>query len=137
MGWWRVKDLKTGGIDFDDVSRPKSEQTLINGDKPADLMGDVFCRIDRLYKKEWGRPVTSKELRAIFNFSLPGFKYVQIQDLGRAAKSPSDTLFKSPKFRSLEKVNAMLPRRHHLLRVIRSAKGWKENKNADSARRKE
>lgn len=83
MGWWKVKDIQSGGIDWAHTCPTNAElvnavpsvddaQALYNGDGPADLMGDALRAISHLYEEEWGRPATKEELIAVFNFCCNG-----------------------------------------------------------------
>jgi len=84
MGWWEIKDVETGQINFDHKQHltnsnvvnaiPGNEKTdsLYNGDGPADLMGPVLRSISKQYEKAWGRPAKKDELTAVFNFCCNG-----------------------------------------------------------------
>lgn len=80
MGWWKIKDIKTGQIDFEhknsDIANAipgkETEDNLYNGDGPSDLMGDVLNSISKQYSEAWGRPVKKEELTAVFNFVVNG-----------------------------------------------------------------
>jgi len=79
MGWWKIKDVETGRIDFDNKCPLKSQLVnaipkhnddfnLYNGDGPADLMDDALYKISKQYEDAWGRPAKHDELLAVFNF---------------------------------------------------------------------
>lgn len=79
MGWWRIRDIETGAIDWDHkcptnnelvnaIPGEETEDALYNGDQPADLMDPVLDEINEEYKEAWGRPVKREELTAVFNF---------------------------------------------------------------------
>ena len=83
MGWWKIKDVKTGQVDFDHkcptnekfanaVPGKEAEDALYNGDGPADLMGPILRKISKQYEEAWRRPAKKEELRAAFNFCLNG-----------------------------------------------------------------
>ncbi len=83
MGWWRIKDVETGMVDFDHKcptnplltnAVPGEEEcdAMYNGDDAADLMGLVLRSISGLYEKAWGRPADKEELTAVFNFCCNG-----------------------------------------------------------------
>lgn len=83
MGWWKIKDVETGQIDFDHkcptnpqftnaVPCHENEDALYNGDGPADLMGPVLRKISEQYEQVWGRPAKKEELTAVFNFCCNG-----------------------------------------------------------------
>ena len=83
MGWWRIKSVKSGGVDgthkcwtnpklVNAVPGSETEDDLYNGDRPADLMGPVLRKIDAEYQEAWKRPAKPDELRAVFNFCLNG-----------------------------------------------------------------
>lgn len=84
MGWWRIKDVESGGIDFDASSQLGKQlanaipgeddpNTLFNGDGPADVMQEALAEISALYEQAWGRPAKKEELTACFNFCCNGF----------------------------------------------------------------
>lgn len=78
-GWWAIKSPESPGL-----SPPPgysgnglmnaipgthgADQSLYNGDGPADVMDDALSDIDLLYRASWGRPATYDELLAVFNF---------------------------------------------------------------------
>lgn len=76
MGWWKIKSVERGQIDWDASKNGMANQVpgrddpnaLYNGDGPADEMGEALARIARLYKKTWGRWPKLDELQACFNF---------------------------------------------------------------------
>ena len=83
MGWWKVKDIKTGQIDFDHKCPTNPQLTnaipgqeecdsVYNGDGPADLMGQVLRKISALYETAWERQAKKDELIAVFNFCCNG-----------------------------------------------------------------
>ena len=83
MGWWKIKDVETGQIDFDHKcpTNPKftnavpgheKEHALYNGDGPADLMGPILRSISKQYEEVWDRPAKKEELTAVFNFCCNG-----------------------------------------------------------------
>lgn len=67
MGWWNIKDVKTGQIDPAFVS-PRPTVRLVNGDGPADAMGVALDRIAEMYREAWDRDPLIDELQAVFNF---------------------------------------------------------------------
>jgi hypothetical protein len=87
MGWWKVRDIKTGQVDFSHkcptnqqfvnaVPGEETEDILYNGDGPADLMGLVLRKINVQYEDAWKRPAKKEELTAVFNFCCNGiFKH--------------------------------------------------------------
>jgi hypothetical protein len=87
MGWWKIKDIESGAIDFEHRAKsmkgshlsnaiPSEDDpnTLYNGDKPADIMGAAIEKINNEYVKTWGRPVKKDELTAILNFTSQNYK---------------------------------------------------------------
>ncbi|MBC8462393.1 MAG: hypothetical protein H8D67_30855 [Deltaproteobacteria bacterium] len=83
MGWWRVREVESGGIDWSHrcptndqlvnaIPGEETEEALYNGDQPADLMDSILDEINEEYKKAWGRPVKKEELIAVFNFCCGG-----------------------------------------------------------------
>lgn len=69
MGWWKIKDIETGMVDFDHKC-PTNDQfvnavpghepdeigdpeDLYNGDGPADLMGPILRKISKQYEDAW------------------------------------------------------------------------------------
>ena len=83
MGWWKIKDVKTGQVDFDHKCPTNSQfanavpgheecDSVYNGDGPADLMGPILRKISVLYEEAWGRPADKIELEAVFNFCCNG-----------------------------------------------------------------
>ena len=85
MGWWKVRNIETGQIDFDHEcptnsqfvnavpgQEDASEDVLYNGDGPADLMGSVLRKISKQYENAWNRPAKEEELTTVFNFCRNG-----------------------------------------------------------------
>ena len=83
MGWWKIKDIETGQIDFDHkyptnpqftnaVLDHEETDSLYNGDGPADLMGPILRKISEQYENAWKRPAKKEELMAVFNFCCNG-----------------------------------------------------------------
>jgi len=89
MGWWKIKDIETGMVDFDhkcptnpqltnavpgheEVDEIGNPKDLFNGDGPADLMGPILRKISKQYDEAWGRPAKKEELTAVFNFCCNG-----------------------------------------------------------------
>lgn len=85
MGWWKVRNIKTGQVDFDHKCptnlkfcnavpghEDAVENTLYNGDGPADLMEPVLRKISTQYENAWRRPAKKEELIAVFNFCCNG-----------------------------------------------------------------
>ena len=83
MGWWKIKDVESGQIDFN--AKTAAPGTLVNaipgkddiaqlynGDEPADIMGGTLREISKVYEKAWGRPAREEELTACFNFCKNG-----------------------------------------------------------------
>jgi len=52
MGWWSISD----SVD------------MVNGDTPADYMGEAIEKIIKAYESEWDRKPYKEELQAVFNF---------------------------------------------------------------------
>lgn len=84
MGWWKIKDVEHGQIDWNQLDKKEDDlinathskdnpDSLYNGDGPSDVMGDAFDEINQLYQNTWDRDVTVNELKAIFNFVLNGY----------------------------------------------------------------
>jgi hypothetical protein len=81
-GWWQIKDVETGQIDWNQPDKAgqlinaipgeDSTEELYNGDGPADVMGDALKKIDGMYQETWGRLPTMRELRGVSNFVLNG-----------------------------------------------------------------
>jgi hypothetical protein len=67
MGWWNIGDDK-----YD----------MVNGDTPADIMGDAINEIVKAYEKEWDRKPYRKEMQAVFSFtsSLPQYYTEEVKD---------------------------------------------------------
>jgi hypothetical protein len=83
MGWWKIRDIETGQIDFqaktfapgtlvNAIPGKEDIDQLFNGDEPADIMGDTLREISKVYEKEWNRPAKKEELTACFNFCCNG-----------------------------------------------------------------
>ena len=83
MGWWKIKDVESGQVDFDHecptnsqftnaVPGHETEDFLYNGDGPAGLMGATLRKISVLYEAAWKRPAKKDELTAVFNFCCNG-----------------------------------------------------------------
>ena len=83
MGWWKIRNVESGQIDFGHKcptnpqltnAMPGQEVTdsMYNGDGPADLMGPVLRKISASYEAAWGRPAKKDELIAVFNFCCNG-----------------------------------------------------------------
>ena len=83
MGWWKIKDVETGMVDFghkcptnpqlaNAVPGHETNGNLYNGDGPADLMGATLRKISKQYEDAWGRPAKKEELKAVFNFCCNG-----------------------------------------------------------------
>jgi hypothetical protein len=75
MGWWKIRNVETGQIDFKGVEvkadAPVEEQLqgqLYNGDGPADVMGDAIRKIAAMYRESFGRGPKADELHACLNF---------------------------------------------------------------------
>ena len=68
MGWWNI------GV-------RESKREMVNGDSPADIMGDAINEIVKAYEKEWNRKPYRKEMEAVFKFtsSLPEY-YTEVDD---------------------------------------------------------
>jgi len=82
-GWWKIKDVESGQIDWNQPDKkglinaiPGQDESkkLYNGDGPADVMGGAFKEIEKQYKEAWGREPTSEEVQAVFNFCFNGWK---------------------------------------------------------------
>ena len=52
MGWWKISE------------------NMVNGDGPADIMGNALEDISKEWQREQGRKPYLKELKAVFEFSL-------------------------------------------------------------------
>lgn len=82
MGWWKIKDVESGQIDWcspresgqliNAVPGQDSKDLLYNGDGPADVMGVALVKIFGLYEEAWQRSPSKEELRACFNFVVNG-----------------------------------------------------------------
>jgi len=79
MGWWKIDNIETGGIDWENwdgtvlnVTKDNITNELVNGDGPADIMGDALEQIRKEYKNYWNREPTLNELQAVFNFCMGG-----------------------------------------------------------------
>lgn len=83
MGWWKIRDVESGMIDW--TLRYPDENTLANaipgkdskdgrynGDGPADLMSEALRKINGLYEETWQRSAYREELLAVFNFVANG-----------------------------------------------------------------
>ncbi len=78
MGWWKIKDVKSGQIDecFNGTSgtlnaiHGEDTDVLVNGDEVSDIIGSAIQKINEAYKCNWGRSATPEELQAAFNFVL-------------------------------------------------------------------
>ena len=92
MGWWRVKDPNSGGIDWSHQAQgagglvnalpgqESEEDALYNGDGPADIMGAALREVNKEYKEVWGREAKIEELQAVFNFCLGGIRVEREDD---------------------------------------------------------
>ena len=69
MGWWNISDKE-------------DKHDMVNGDTPADIMGDAIAEIVKTYEKEWGRKPYRKEMQAVFSFtsSLPQYYTEEVDD---------------------------------------------------------
>ena len=85
MGWWKIKDVESGQVDFKHKApgvstelvnaipgQETDEDALYNGDGPADAMADALDKISEQYETAWGRPAKKEELTAAFNFVCNG-----------------------------------------------------------------
>ncbi len=83
MGWWKIKDVESGQIDFDHkcptndsltnaVPGHELDDSLYGGDGPADLMDSMLEAISKQYENAWERPAKKDELTAVFNFCCNG-----------------------------------------------------------------
>lgn len=63
MGWWTIKDVKSGAPDT-----PIGTPAFVIGDKVADVMGDALDKINAVYEDEIGRSPQKDEIMALFNF---------------------------------------------------------------------
>lgn len=81
MGWWKIKDVETGQIDFEAKTAARTANAipgkedadcLFNGDGPADIMSGALHKIRGQYEQAWGRPAKKEELTACFNFCCNG-----------------------------------------------------------------
>ena len=93
MAWWKIKNVKTGQIDFGWAKKRRkkgifspcnarpvtskssikdSEKLLYNGDQVADLLGDCIDKIRAVYLYDWKREPYREEILAVFNFVLNG-----------------------------------------------------------------
>jgi hypothetical protein len=83
-GWWKIKDVESGQIDWD---QPDKESGLINaipgqdapkemynGDGPADIMDVAIRQIADEYEETWNRKPYPEEIEAVFNFCFNGWK---------------------------------------------------------------
>jgi hypothetical protein len=80
MGWWSISDKEN-----DRESDRESELDMVNGDTPADIMGDAIEEIVKTYQAVWNRKPYRKELEAVFKFtaSLPQY-YTEVGDARRS-----------------------------------------------------
>ncbi len=71
MGWWKIKDVASGGIAWD-LSKDEIARLpeRYNGDEPADILGRAFDRVAAAFLGEWGRLPSIDELTAAVNFVL-------------------------------------------------------------------
>ena len=82
MGWWKIDSTERGGIDWSGHTGRSNANALpenttdemVNGDAPANIMGDALQQIRKEYKDYWKREPTTGELRAVFNFCLGGIE---------------------------------------------------------------
>lgn len=83
MGWWKIRNVETGQVNFDAVTAaPGALANAVpgkddpgadyGGDDPADMMGATLRSISKTWELAWGRPAKPEELRACFNFCLNG-----------------------------------------------------------------
>lgn len=81
MGWWKIKDVETGQIDFEAETAARTANAipgkenvdcLFNGDGPADVMSRALHKIRGQYEQAWGRSAKKEELTACFNFCCNG-----------------------------------------------------------------
>ena len=82
MGWWQTEKVKT---------KKGKEIMLVNGDSPADLMGDCVERISKRYQDEFGRKPYRRELEDVLTFVVLD-EYVEDKDtpLEEDNTAPSD-----------------------------------------------
>lgn len=85
MGWWEIKDVESGALNVPKIiereklnegpdAKPPAytPEMLLNGDEPADMLGEVLRKLDDLYKQHWDRPIKEAEARAAWNFIVKG-----------------------------------------------------------------
>lgn len=84
MGWWRIRDVESGGINWSfhkggltNATKDNTTTELVNGDTPADIMGDAVDKIVDEYKSYWGRSPTKSEFKAVLNFVLNPLKLAE------------------------------------------------------------
>lgn len=77
MGWWEIKSVENGQINFnkiyeDGIAHARfsedDDNVMVNGDGPADTMGVAIDDIIKQYEKAWGRKPCVEEIQAVFNF---------------------------------------------------------------------
>ena len=108
MGWWKIKDVETGMVDFEHVCPTnkalvnaipgkESEDALYNGDGPADLMGPTLEKINKKYENAWGRSAKKEEMKAVFNFCCNGYFRTKEMDKEESIIAFIENVFKEIK----------------------------------------
>lgn len=102
MGWWRIKSVECGRIDFgktlgsktianvptveqvaDPVSEKDPNKILVNGDYPAEIFDAAIGEIIEEYEKAFKREPSMEEIQGAFNFvynALPQTAGLQTAD---------------------------------------------------------
>jgi hypothetical protein len=81
MGWWEIKNVESGALDVPKIlkklnsdlkaqSPSYTPELLLNGDDVADALGEAFEKINKLYVKNWDRPIKRQEALAAWNFVI-------------------------------------------------------------------
>lgn len=68
-GWWPIKTEDQPGLPWGDLEGAK-QTGLVNGDTPADILGNVVNILADEWWKEWERVPTATELDAAWNFVM-------------------------------------------------------------------
>jgi len=83
MGWWKIRDVESGMIDWSHkcptnealanaAPGQDAKNLRYNGDGPADAMEEALKKVNGLYEETWGRAAYREELQAVFNFVANG-----------------------------------------------------------------
>lgn len=90
MGWWEIEGAM-GGIarkakmaaserehesapdgPIERATRVRRGEVLVNGDGPANTLGVAMDSVVAMWRTEWQRPPTARELTAACNFVIAG-----------------------------------------------------------------